>query len=368
MSIFKLNIRTIYLMMGDGCNLACRYCIQGKNQKRTENLPTKINPSIYNFIRSIAYDNNNSRLNLLFYGGEPLLYWNNIKDIIEKTRSLKIHYSIITNGKLITEEIIDFFNKNNVNLIISWDGNRSINTRKFDVFSDQNKKELIFKSNNFSINSVISAMNYPLEAVNDIQDLANEYYNYNSNGFFSVNFDEIIDNNLVDKTLLKMDYNRVQIETEQIINDCSNYLLNRNSINNEDYKTKLLVKYSFLSRYLWTISEYLKNPNNFIFISPCRDGLERLGLDLNGNIYSCHDSREIIGNINNLDLITYLSNYLKYDTSKELYNSLCKDCKYWPLCLGRCKLLTKEARINHTCKLKKAIGEPLLNFLNKNKK
>lgn len=364
MSIFKLNIRTIYLMMGDGCNLACRYCIQGKNQKRIENLPTKINSSIYNFIRSIAYDNNNSKLNLLFYGGEPLLYFSNIKKIIEKTRALKIDYSIITNGKLLTEEIIEFFNQNNVNLIISWDGNRSINTRYFDIFSDQNKKELIFKSNILGINSVISAMNYPLEATEDIQNLANEYFLKHPDGILHVNFDEIIDNNLADKSLLKMDYEKVQKEVEQIINDCSEYLLNRRSINNEDYKTKLLVKYSFLSRYLWTISEYLKNPNNFIFISPCRDGLERLGLDLDGNIYSCHDSREIIGNVDNLDLISYLSNYFKYDNSKELYNSLCKDCKYWSLCLGRCKLLTIEERVNHTCKLKKAIGEPLLNFLN----
>lgn len=350
-------------MLGDNCNLACRYCIQGNNIERPKILPKDINPSIYRFIKELSSKNRN--LCLLFYGGEPLLYLDKIKEIIENTENNYIYYMIITNGLLLTKDIINYFNTKRVDLIISWDGLRSINTRYYDVFSNEEHKQLIFKSNILGINSVISSMNYPLEATEDIQNLANEYYSINPNGYFHVNFDEIIDNHLYDKSLLQMDYNRVQSDTEQILKDCKQYLINKASVSNEEFKTKLKVKYSYLERYLWTIANYLKNKNNYINLSPCRDGLERLGMDLNGNLYSCHDSREIIGNVINLDLVTYMSNYLKYDNSKELYETFCKDCKYWPLCLGRCKLLTKEARLNHTCKLKKAVGEPILNFLNK---
>lgn len=358
--MLKLNIIEFYILLGDKCNFSCRYCIQGCNSIKGVKLPETIDPYMIKFLKTTIKKQENPP-NLLFYGGEPLIYFSNLRKIIESTKDLGVTYSLITNASLLTEEIISFFNQYKVTLIVSWDGNRSENTRKVNVFNNQELKTLIFKANYFAINSVISAMNYPLEACQDIQELANEYKSINPNGVFSVNFDEIIDNKLHDRSLLAMDYERVELDVIQIIKDCKQYL--DKDFRQLEYNDFNFVKCCFLRRYLFLINNYKNNPEVSKYFSPCKDGIERIGIDLMGNIYSCHDSREILGNVHNLDLLNYFVNYFKNDKTKELYENLCKDCKYYPMCQSRCKLLTIEARVNHTCKLKKAIGEPLLSYL-----
>lgn len=364
MLFFDMNVHTIYIMLGDKCNFTCKYCIQGKNKKLSTSLQEIINPEIYNFIKKISSTNKNP-VTILFYGGEPLLYFDNIKDIVNKTKYFNVKYQLITNGSLMTEEIINYLNYNKFNLIVSWDGKQSTNTRNCDIFRDKEIKKIIFKSPNLTINSVISAKNYPLKACNDIQELANEYMNYHKgNASFSVNFDEIIDNSLVDRELLNMDYDKLSEDVKIIINEVSQVFdINPQTMKYENTFTELFVKYSYLYRYLDYIKEIENNPNISTILSPCKDGFYRLGIDLQGNLYSCHDSREIIGNINDLNLIAYITNYFKYDNTKELYNTLCNKCKWYKICHGRCKLLTLEARKNHTCKLKEAVGKPLFDYL-----
>jgi len=59
--------------------------------------------------------------NIKFYGWEPLIKWNEIKEIITAVheKNKNIHFTIITNGLLLTEEKFEFFQKHNVIIAIS---------------------------------------------------------------------------------------------------------------------------------------------------------------------------------------------------------------------------------------------------------
>ncbi|OGL42834.1 MAG: hypothetical protein A2042_04005 [Candidatus Schekmanbacteria bacterium GWA2_38_11] len=116
----------------------------------------------------IDYIKNNilNEAKIRFFGGEPLLQWDLIKRIMERTEkeSLKINFDLTTNGLLLDAEKIEFFGKHpEIELIISLDGgvssqnlNRNFN-RKINSFENihRHKKELSMLPN-ITINMVIA--------------------------------------------------------------------------------------------------------------------------------------------------------------------------------------------------------------------
>lgn len=109
---------TILLSLTNQCNLSCDYCFVSQNNsdmsleiaEKAISMVLK-NSKIKNVIPSIN-----------FFGGEPLLkYEEIIVPIVEKYKN-QIRFGITTNGVLLNEDIIDFFYKNNVNVLLSFDG------------------------------------------------------------------------------------------------------------------------------------------------------------------------------------------------------------------------------------------------------
>lgn len=91
-----------------GCNFACPYCFEEK--KNPALITEKTEDEIINFLSSHPSVKNTS---LTWYGGEPLLAFNNIRSIYNKIKDKTtlniINHSIVTNGYLINTEILDFF-------------------------------------------------------------------------------------------------------------------------------------------------------------------------------------------------------------------------------------------------------------------
>jgi len=88
--------------------------------------------------RTYGADKTNSERVITFYGGEPLLNYNVIKVImqeIEETKKTKfwpdnVNFSIITNGSLLTPEIIDFLKTHKILLGISFDGDKATSSNR----------------------------------------------------------------------------------------------------------------------------------------------------------------------------------------------------------------------------------------------
>lgn len=133
------KVEGITLQVTQNCNLRCSYCTYSggyinrvhSNKRMTKELAKK---SI-DFL--IKHSRDCQELSIGFYGGEPLLEIDLIKWCVEYSKECvegkEIRYNITTNATLITEEIIEFFNKHNVLLMISLDGPEDIHdkNRKF---------------------------------------------------------------------------------------------------------------------------------------------------------------------------------------------------------------------------------------------
>lgn len=105
-----------------GCNFACPYCFEEK--KRPQQMTEAIEDEIITFLEG---HRSGKTISLTWYGGEPLLAFNNIQSLyykIKEKTSLTIGYhSIITNGYLINDEILRFFKETHLNQMqITLDG------------------------------------------------------------------------------------------------------------------------------------------------------------------------------------------------------------------------------------------------------
>jgi uncharacterized protein len=127
------ELTEIVLSPTDSCNLSCRYCSQAKTRHESPHIPPqKMN---WNSIRSsvdsfLSVSAAQKLVIVTFYGGEPLLEWPLLLKCIRYVREAYsergVRFRIVTNGLLLTDEILEIVVQENVLLKISLDGAESL--------------------------------------------------------------------------------------------------------------------------------------------------------------------------------------------------------------------------------------------------
>lgn len=125
-------IKALCLHVAHTCNLNCSYCFasQGKYQGERALMSLDVGKQAMDFLVA----NSGSRVNLEvdFFGGEPLMNWDMIKELVAYARSLepvhnkKFRFTLTTNGVLIDDDVIDFANKEMHNVVLSLDGRKEV--------------------------------------------------------------------------------------------------------------------------------------------------------------------------------------------------------------------------------------------------
>lgn len=171
MKYLRRNINTVFLMLGISCNMNCAYCLQHPLVHKP--LTRKVNPEIYDFLGEVAQENTRT-LHLQFYGGEPLLYFRTIREVVEEIEKRKIPmtFGIITNGRAMTDEMVRFFHAHQFSVTLSWDGPRVLETRGYDVFSIPETRERILALEHLCLSGVLSARAYPREVLQAFQKIS----------------------------------------------------------------------------------------------------------------------------------------------------------------------------------------------------
>lgn len=156
-------ITRICVMLGDACDFKCRHCIM-------ENCHTGIKKQVsqklidyLQYICDIHVLEPKTRKELVkisFWGGEPLLYFDQIREIVERVDRPQAEYSIVTNGANLTEEHVDFFNNLNSGVVfLSNDGPLTDKIRDRNMLEDSEFVTLFNKINRRGIDSCIHAYN-----------------------------------------------------------------------------------------------------------------------------------------------------------------------------------------------------------------
>jgi len=128
-------VKALCLHIAHDCNLKCVYCFaeEGEYHGKRSLMSSKVGKGAIDFI--IANSAKRHNLEIDFFGGEPLMNFKVVKEIVEYGREQeKLHnknfrFTLTTNGVLLNDDIIDYANKNMHNVVISLDGRKEVNDR-----------------------------------------------------------------------------------------------------------------------------------------------------------------------------------------------------------------------------------------------
>lgn len=128
-------IKALCLHVAHTCNLNCSYCFasQGKYHGDRALMSLEVGKRALDFL----IENSGTRRNLEvdFFGGEPLMNWDVVKELVsyareqEKIHNKNFRFTLTTNGMLIDDDVIEFANKEMSNVVLSLDGRKEIHDK-----------------------------------------------------------------------------------------------------------------------------------------------------------------------------------------------------------------------------------------------
>lgn len=340
----KTSVNDIVLQITQDCNFKCRYCSYALDSGIDRN-HININMDWNTAKKSIDFLFEHSRdMNTIaigFYGGEPLLNFNLIEQIVNyaknKFNTKKIIYRMTTNVSLINEKILGFLVKNNFLLSLSIDGPRNIQNLHrtfksngkgtFDVV--MNKLQLIkSKYPKFFIKNV-SVLPVVVEA---------EDYNMIYSFFSELGFTK-------DKIhILSANMNGVDYIPDIYLNTEKNF--EENSFSN----------FEIIDQYEEIYLNKASLPEKWHHAGTCIPGVKRLFIDANGNFYPCEKIllRNNL-NIGNLDTGFDIKKIIDFANIGKINEERCKNCwamRFCKICVGQCNDIEKST----LCKKQKNIS------------
>ena len=125
-------VKALCLHIAHDCNLACRYCFaeEGEYHGRRELMSFEVGKQALDFL--IANSGHRRNLEVDFFGGEPLMNWQVVKDLVaygreqEKIHDKNFRFTLTTNGVLLNDEVMEFANKEMGNVVLSIDGRKDV--------------------------------------------------------------------------------------------------------------------------------------------------------------------------------------------------------------------------------------------------
>ena len=128
-------VKALCLHIAHDCNLACQYCFaeEGEYHGRRALMSFEVGKKALDFL--IANSGNRRNLEVDFFGGEPLMNWQVVKDLVaygreqEKLHDKKFRFTLTTNGVLLNDEIMEFCNKEMANVVLSIDGRKEVHDK-----------------------------------------------------------------------------------------------------------------------------------------------------------------------------------------------------------------------------------------------
>lgn len=363
---YLANTDHISFEVTDSCNMKCVYCgygelYNGYDKRRGKKLSIKIGKKVIDYIMTLkkeyfSFIKTHRKIAVSFYGGEPLLNFSFIKEMVDYVKGIKLPtlsfiFSITTNGTLLNK-YMDFFVENNFLLLISLDGNKENN--EYRIFPDHTPSYEIVYNNALRLKN-----KYP-EYFEKFVNFISVIHNKNSPGQVLKYFKETFNKRPIIlglsgigiKPEKRKDYEKIKrktIDTE--IKELPIYY--------KDIKLSEMPKLKGIENFIKVYSGFVydnidsflynKNNINYITTGTCNPFEKKVFITVNGKILPCerimhkYFCGRIEGEKINLDFQEIADKYNKY---YEKMDKLCNNCYNNKLC-GQCifQLNLEEKRV-----------------------
>lgn len=128
-------VKALCLHIAHTCNLNCAYCFasQGNYHGERAIMSYEVGKQALDFL--IEHSGNRRNLEVDFFGGEPLMNFQVVKDLVAYARSIEkekgkhFRFTLTTNGVLVDDDVIEWANRECSNVVLSLDGRKEIHDR-----------------------------------------------------------------------------------------------------------------------------------------------------------------------------------------------------------------------------------------------
>ena len=324
----KTVVKALCLHIAHDCNLACRYCFaeEGEYHGRRAMMSFEVGKKALDFL--IANSGSRRNLEVDFFGGEPLMNWQMVKDLVaygrqqEKLHDKHFRFTVTTNGVLLNDEIQEFINQEMDNVVLSLDGRREVNDHMRPFRSGKGSYDLI------------------VPKFQKLADSRNQEKYYIRGTFTRENLD------FSEDILHFADLGFTQMSIEPVVGDASDPY----AIREEDLP-KIMEEYDKLARVMIQREKEGKGFQFFHFmidldggpcvakrLSGCGSGTEYLAVTPWGDLYPCHQfvgqEEFLMGNVEDGIIKPEIADDFR---SCNVYSKeKCRDCFAKFYCSGGC--------------------------------
>lgn len=324
----KTVVKALCLHIAHDCNLACKYCFaeEGEYHGRRALMSFEVGKKALDFL--IANSGQRRNLEVDFFGGEPLMNWQVVKDLVaygreqEKIHNKNFRFTLTTNGVLLNDEIMDFCNKEMANVVLSVDGRKEVHDRmrpfrsgagsydlvmpKFKKFADSRNQERYYVRGTFT--------HHNLDFSKDVLDLADQ-------GFKQISVEPVV----------AQDSEEYALKKEDIPKICEEY----DRLAAEMVKREKEGKGFTFFHYMIDLTG---GPCVYKRLSGCGSGTEYLAVTPWGDLYPCHqfvgNEKYLMGNVD--EGITKTEIVDEFKCCNVYTKEKCRNCFAKFYCSGGC--------------------------------
>ena len=326
----EVAIKALCLNIIHDCNLKCKYCFadEGEYKGCRKSMSAQVGKDAIDFVIKNSGKRRNIEVDL--FGGEPLMAFDTIKEIVdyareqEKIYNKNIRFTMTTNATLLDAEKMDYLDKNMGNIILSIDGRKEVNdkvrirydgTGSYDTILPKikNMVDVRDKSKTYYVRGTFTREN--TDFFEDVKHFVNE-------GFDEISIEPVV---LPDEHELSLRESDLETIFDQYDKLCE-YMIQKHEEGKE---------FKF---YHFNI-DLQGGPCIYKRISGCLAGHEYVAVTPDGEVYPCH---QFVGNPDFLmgDIYNGVKNFKIVQEIKDahIYNKpTCKGCWARFYCSGGCQ-------------------------------
>ncbi len=321
-------IKALCLHVAHTCNLNCEYCFasQGKYHGERALMSFEVGKRALDFL----IENSGTRRNLEvdFFGGEPLMNWDVVKELVsyarvqEKIHNKNFRFTLTTNGMLIDDDVIEFSNREMSNVVLSLDGRKDVHDRlRVDYMGRGSYDTIVPKFQEFVKRR--GDKNYYMRGTftHKNVDFTNDIFHMADLGFTELSMEPVVcspeDASALTQEDLPILYEQYELLAKEMIK-----------------RKKEGRPFTF---YHYMLD--LKNgPCIYKRISGCGSGTEYMAVTPTGDLYPCHqfvgDTKYLLGNI--WDGVTNKEIQNEFKLCNAYARPECNDCWAKLYCSGGC--------------------------------
>ena len=321
-------LKAMCLHVAHTCNLNCEYCFasQGKYHGERALMSFEVGKRALDFL----IENSGTRHNLEvdFFGGEPLMNWDVVKQLVayareqEKIHNKNFRFTLTTNGMLIDDDVIEFSNKEMSNVVLSLDGRKEVHDRLRKDYTGKGSYDIILPKFKEFVKRRGNKSYYMRGTFTHANtDFTNDIFHMADMGFTELSMEPVVcapsDASALTEADLPVLFEQYEILAKEMI------------------KRKREGRPFTFYHYMLDLKH---GPCIYKRISGCGSGTEYVAVTPTGDIYPCHqfvgDAKYLLGNI--YDGISNTEVQNEFKLCNAYARKECEDCWAKLYCSGGC--------------------------------